>query len=142
MSATSERFFAKVKSTEPHQCWLWTAATRNGYGWFRSDTGKNTGAHRWSYEYHVGPIPEGLVIDHLCRVRHCVNPAHLEPVTPLENTRRGFSPSQLHRVKTHCYQGHPFSPSNTFISSEGWRVCLTCRRASDRIRQRRRRAAA
>jgi len=81
-----ERFDAKVQRTAT--CWLWIGATnQKGYGTFWSGDVR-TGAHRWSYEYHVGPIPVGLEIDHLCRVRHCVNPAHLEAVTHAENLRR------------------------------------------------------
>lgn len=70
-------------------CWLWTGVlSYDGYGRFRADN-RSTGAHRFAYEYYVGPIPDGLQIDHLCRVHNCVNPAHLEPVTPAENQRRG-----------------------------------------------------
>lgn len=85
-----ERFQAKV-SPAGDGCWLWTGARFfNGYGQFRGGGGGSARvrAHRWSYEYHVGPIPEGLQLDHLCRIRHCVNPAHLEPVTQAENNRR------------------------------------------------------
>lgn len=87
-----QRFWMKVDRTDT--CWLWTASkTRNGYGMFGvSIDGKVTTspAHRWAYEMLVGPIPTGLQIDHLCRVRHCVNPAHLEPVTGTQNIRRGW----------------------------------------------------
>lgn len=83
------RFWAKVDKTET--CWLWTAAIRrrSGYGVF-SHQARTMLAHRFAYELLVGPIPDGLVIDHLCRVRHCVNPDHLEPVTQRENLRRGM----------------------------------------------------
>lgn len=84
-----QRFWMKVNKTST--CWLWTAATQQkGYGIFGVGTGRTTPAHRYSYELHVGPIPEGMQIDHLCRVRSCVNPAHLEVVTPLQNVRRGW----------------------------------------------------
>lgn len=86
MSTEADRFFAKVEKT--NDCWLWRAATTVGYGVFKRATKVLVYAHRWSYEHHVGPIPEGLHIDHLCRVRACVNPAHLEPVTLAENNRR------------------------------------------------------
>ena len=73
-------------------CWLWTAALKNGYGRITMMNPKRkTAAHRVSYEAFVGPIPEGLTLDHLCRVRCCVNPAHLEPVTMRENIMRGTS---------------------------------------------------
>jgi hypothetical protein len=71
-------------------CWLWTGTiANNGYGHIYREGGPLMTAHRLSYEVHVGPIPDGLTIDHLCRVRHCVNPDHLEPVTVAENNRRG-----------------------------------------------------
>ena len=86
-----ERFWSRVQKTDG--CWLWTAGkNNNGYGWFKVN-GKMVLAHRFSYELHIGPIPEGLVLDHVkargCTNRTCVNPAHLEPVTELENIRRG-----------------------------------------------------
>jgi hypothetical protein len=85
------RFFSRVNGT-PDGCWLWTAHVnpRTGYVQFRigGRSGKMVLAHRWSYEHFVGPIPDGLQIDHLCRVRHCVNPSHLEPVTARENRLR------------------------------------------------------
>lgn len=86
-----ERFWEKVEKGGPDDCWLWTAnkTAPNGHGRFLGPDGQIM-AHRYAYEALVGPIPEGLVIDHLCRVRLCVNPDHLEPVTAEENTRRGW----------------------------------------------------
>jgi hypothetical protein len=78
-------------------------------------------AHRISYKEFIGPIPEGLVIDHKCRTRHCVNPDHLEPVTSLENTRRGNSGINM-REKTHCPKGHNYSGTN----NRGQRKCNIC----------------
>jgi HNH endonuclease len=92
----SERFWAKINKGGPipeHRsdlgpCWLWTAATNYGYGVFRIDR-RSIYAHRYAYELLVGPIPDGLQLDHLCRVPPCVNPTHLEPVTHRENILRG-----------------------------------------------------
>lgn len=107
-----ERFWAKVCDTG--DCWLWTASLDSfGYGLFKVDR-KTQKAHRWSYAYHVGPIPDGLTIDHLCRVRNCVRPDHLEAVTQKENTARAR--------KTHCIRGHEFTDGNTH-----WvRTCRAC----------------
>lgn len=90
------RFWAKVDRTTGDACWPWTARLdRDGYGTLKMPTGRSIRAHRFAYELLVGPIPEGLVIDHLCRNRRCVNPAHLEPVTAEENWRRGDAPSAI-----------------------------------------------
>lgn len=119
----------------PNGCHQWTAyCSENGYGRFYLD-GRGLLAHRWSYERHVGPIPHGLQIDHLCRNRGCVNPEHLEPVTPSENVRRGTAPN-LARSRaaelTHCKRGHAFDDENTRIDSKGGRVCLACKRQKAR----------
>lgn len=83
-----QRFMAKVIKDDSG-CWLFTAGRKpNGYANFKAKSYTTVHAHRWSYEQHVGPIPEGLELDHLCRVRNCVNPEHLEPVTSSENFRR------------------------------------------------------
>lgn len=123
---TEERFWAKVNKTET--CWLWTAQIdADGYGHFRWD-GKRGAAHRFAYEYFIGPIPNGLQLDHLCRTRACVNPAHLEPVTCRENLLRGATFQSANALKTHCQQGHPFDDENTYITANGSRACKACRR--------------
>jgi len=129
------RFWEKVRVADvadPNACWLWTACLdRNGYGQFSVD-GRMVSAHVFAYKTFVGPIPEGLQIDHVrsngCRHRHCVNYVnHLEPVTSAENTRRGESGAYL-AAKTHCPHGHAYSPENTGVY-RGMRYCRTCKRA-------------
>ncbi len=124
-----ERFWAKVEKTPT--CWLWRAGKDHlGYGQIRRD-GSHAKAHRVAYDLLVGPIPDGLELDHLCRVRNCVNPAHLEPVTHAENVRRGLS-GQRQRAKTHCPAGHPYDAENTYVAPRGDRGCRACRMASKR----------
>lgn len=127
-SSVEERFVAKVDKTD--SCWLWMAHTnRDGYGCFWD--GKQFKAHRWAYERYVGPIPEGLQLDHLCRVRHCVNPEHLEPVTQQENISRGQAGWAATRI-THCPKGHEYSPENTHMRADRRRECRECMRARAR----------
>lgn len=119
------RFWSKVEKAGDEGCWTWTAArTRDGHGRFRTPT-SHVLAHRWSYERLVGPIPEGLVLDHLCRNPPCVNPAHLEPVTAEENVARGTGPSAANAAKTHCPRGHEYSEANT-RRRNGRRHCRAC----------------
>lgn len=152
-----ERFWEKVNKLGPMPaqgrirgcCWQWTAgATNKGYGGFHPAKNQMVLAHRFAWELLNGPIPTGLVIDHLCRNRRCVNPDHLEVVTLAENTRRGFGISTFNRLKTHCPQGHPYSAENTYIHPRNnARICRSCARDRDRqphrlMKNRRKKAAA
>lgn len=129
-----DRFWVKVNKDGPipeykpelGSCWIWTGAKHKGYGSVRID-GVGFGTHRVSYEWCIGPIPEGLHVDHLCRVRACVRPSHLEAVTQSENNRRAAE------AQTHCKQGHPFTPDNFFLRQGRWRVCKQCNR--DNVRR-------
>ena len=133
------RFWAKV--AQNGECWQWTAAVlSSGYGYFGVGDGKSILAHRFAYQHLVGPIPDGLVIDHLCRNRACVNPYHLEPVPQKINVERGDCNGRTPQPT--CYRGHEFTPDNTEIRKGGGRRCVTCRRARENDYKRRRRAEA
>ncbi len=124
-------FLAKIDLNHDSGCWLWTGeVTPKGYGRGRF-AGQRIYAHRLAYELFVGPFPDGLVTDHLCRNRRCVNPAHLEPVTNAENVARGM----LGRSLTHCKRGHEFTPENTYRYG-GTRACRACARIRNRGRVR------
>lgn len=118
-------------------CWHWTGPLfSNGYGAFWSGK-RNVRAHRAMYELLIGEIPAGLALDHFCRVRHCVNPAHLEPVTLAENNRRAARNPHA----THCPKGHELSPENTCLERNGrYRRCRTCVREYARAYRAKRRA--
>lgn len=122
MNSVAERFWSKVEKTD--SCWLYTGSNNNGYGQFWTGT-KNSLAHRFSYEL-VAKIPEGLHIDHLCRVRNCVNPEHLEPVTNKENVLRGEGYTAKKARQTHCIRGHELSGKNLAITVKGYRRCNKC----------------
>lgn len=125
-----DRFMAKVDKAESG-CWLWTSALNNrGYGRFGLE-GKMRLAHRLSYETFVGTIPAGLDLDHLCGVRSCVNPAHLEPVTHRENLRRGSGFAGENSRKSHCAHGHPLSGDNLYEHPTNGRYCRACKRRWD-----------
>jgi len=121
----------------PGACWAWTGArSDSGYGNFYAN-GRVQSSHRFSYEFLVGPIPDGLCIDHLCRNPNCVNPTHMEPVTTGENILRGVGASATNARKTHCKHGHRLSDDNVgeHHSGTGWRECLTCGRMKARKRR-------
>lgn len=127
-----QRFEKKYIPEPMSGCWLWTAGLHGGrYGnfYFR---GRHVQAHRWSYEYHVGPIPEGLELDHKCCIKICVNPDHLRPVTARENVLLGDSIAARNAGKTSCVHGHEFTPENTLYQmryGRAFRRCRICERA-------------
>jgi hypothetical protein len=111
---------------DPSGCLLWTGATANGYGYIDVG-GKRLGrVHRVMWELLEAPIPAGLVLDHLCRVRHCASIAHLEVVTPRVKTLRGEGPSAKEAAQTHCDRGHEFDLINTYWTPDGKRRCRAC----------------
>lgn len=123
--------FAEKYVVNDNGCWIWTACLYvDGYGQF-SHKSKVVRAHRWSYEYYVAPIPHGYQLDHLCKVHACVNPRHLEPVTNLENSRRGnvgMKTGAMQVSKTHCPQGHEYTTENTYVRPDRRsRDCRMCR---------------
>jgi hypothetical protein len=122
-------FWRKVKLCPDRGCWLWTGHTKYGYAVTKSiRNGRQymTGGHRLAYIALVGEVPAGLQLDHLCRVRNCVNPAHLEPVTLRENQMRGVGFVAVNAAKTHCSRGHAFDERNTYFW-RGHRHCIACR---------------
>lgn len=142
----ANRFWSKVDKTG--DCWIWTGGKHaSGYGKFWRDDGRAARPHRWSYENANGPIPDGLDIDHRChnddpacvagvncRHRLCVNPDHLEAVTPKVNNARGRTVGNANLAKTHCPAGHPYDEANTYrippnrVARNGGRGCVTCRK--------------
>ncbi len=131
-----KRFLEKISVSNINfykgtSCWEWVRLLYHGYGHFWLND-KSPCAHRVSYEYLYGKIPEGLQLDHLCRNRKCVNPNHLEVVTCRENLRRGEHNNQ-NKGKTHCPQGHEYSPENTYIIPSTYgRLCRICQRIQRR----------
>lgn len=124
-----ERFMSHMVVTEAG-CWQWTSPLdHQGYPHLYYE-GRTQRAHRVGYQLLVGPIPEGLTLDHLCRNRGCVNPEHLEPVTLKVNHERGARAQQ-----THCKRGHEFTPENTYVSAKNCRTCRRCQ--ADAIREKR-----
>lgn len=120
----------RLSIPEPNTgCWLWLGSVDRG-GYARINVaGRNAVAHRVAYEEFVGPIANDLQIDHLCRVRSCVNPQHLEPVSQRENVLRGVGVTSVNAKKSTCPRGHPLS----VVDGEG-RRCLACRQAQNRRR--------
>jgi hypothetical protein len=144
-----ERLLSKVtvdvngpRPVDDAPCWEWTASKRNGYGQISRGRGGQgvVYAHRAVYEELHAPIPDGMELDHLCRNRGCVNPAHLEPVAHRQNLLRGNSFSAANAAKDACLHGHEFTQANTRIRPNGSRSCKACHRDEERARYARRRA--
>lgn len=131
-----ERFWARVKAEPVLGCLLWTGYRDRGYGYFKFN-GRMARAHRVAYEFTHGAVPSGLELDHLCRNRACVNPAHLEAVTHRSNTLRGAAGADRFAWRTHCLRGHEFTSENTRRDRLQRRHCRACNR--DRMRGIRRR---
>jgi hypothetical protein len=124
-----DRFVERLRGADTEfagaKCILWSGARSNGYGYFGVD-GLEVLVHRWIYEQKVGPIPLGHQIDHLCRVRLCVNVLHLEAVTPYQNNMRSDSPAAINARKIHCDKDHPLVEANLYDVPSGKRKCKTC----------------
>jgi hypothetical protein len=126
--AITDKIMEKVEFDPFGGCWLWSGSlSTRGYGRIVIRARRYT-LHRVLYEALKGPIPVGLELDHLCRVRCCLNPAHLEPVTHKENIERGKSITVANAAKTHCVHGHPLSGENLGLTPKGARYCRTCLR--------------
>lgn len=138
-----ERFWSKVDASGG--CWVWTASIDpNGYGKYSETVGgkkRYPYAHRYAYTALVGPIPEGLTIDHLCKNRKCVNPDHLEAVTLRVNILRSDSPPARQARQARCKRGHELTPDNTYTSS-GYRQCRACWKMQNHEQYLKRKAAA
>lgn len=139
-------FFMANILEQPDGCWKWLGNMNLGLGYGmvqHPQRRRNVPAHRWAYELFVGPIPDGLHVDHLCRNRRCVNPLHLEAVTQRENTLRGMGIAAINARKTHCPKGHEYTPENTYLQGplKRNRVCKTCVRERQRESARRRLAS-
>lgn len=130
--SVEERFFAHV-TEDATGCWMFDSLTTRGYGQFQHDR-THVAAHRWAYQLLVGEIPDGLTLDHLCRVRACVNPWHLEPVPHRTNILRGEGPAAINARRTQCVNGHPFTSENTYLTPDGRRQCRTCIRRRGQAR--------
>ena len=124
MKILPERFWSKVRMT--NTCWIWTASNQHGYGYFGIE-GKLMRVHRLVYETMVGPIPNELVLHHLCNNTLCVNPEHLEPVTQRENVLFGKGVTSNNFKKTHCLRGHLLSDDNLAKSNRNRRICRKCK---------------
>lgn len=134
-----QRLWPRVdQSAGPDGCWIWTGS-RGPLGYGQIGIGpRNYGTHRVAYELLVGPIPDGMQLDHLCRNPPCCNPAHLEPVTPAENVRRGDA-GKRYAARTHCPHGHPYDEANTYVYDDR-RFCRECQRIRGRAYKAKKRA--
>ena len=131
----AERIIGRIDASSS-ECWLWTGELRKGYGCVKVN-GRRWSVHRLLFEALIGPIPQGLELDHLCRNRTCCNPAHLEPVTHAENIRRGDQAREgdrrrIARIRSYCKNGHEVSPENTYLRPpNGHYRCRRCANLSN-----------
>lgn len=131
---TLDVLWSRIEKTE--SCWNWKGGISvYGYGQFMMNK-KNYRVHKLIYELLKGKVPDGLELDHLCRVRHCVNPEHLEAVTHDENVKRG-NDGLFQKLKTHCPQGHSYSGDNLYLDKKGYRRCRQCHNFAEINRRRR-----
>lgn len=152
----SERFWSRVDKNGPSPeyrpdlgpCWLWTGAVsagrngQKGYGVFTDEKCRRSGAHACSYIISGRVIPKGYEVDHLCMVKLCVNPSHLEAVTQAENRRRADVAYGIRAAQTHCKHRHEYTPENTlWVDGGKHRACRTCTKARDAARWAARKAA-
>jgi hypothetical protein len=123
------RFYKKI--TVVQECWIWKASKlESGYGLFTDEYGKTITAHRWSFQHFHGVIPQGLVIDHICRNPSCVNPKHLQAISQSDNIKRSLL-VKARSARTHCKNGHEFTPQNTrYVKGQRGRRCSTCAKLS------------
>lgn len=139
LTSLPEKYQKKIECVTESGCWLWTGTILpSGYGQARKMTHgvmQYARAHRSVYAHLRGPIPAGLTLDHLCRVKCCVNPDHLEPVTLKVNILRGTGPTALNAKKTHCLHGHALIAQNMSRHRTS-RECAICQRAGQRRRRR------
>lgn len=134
-----DRLMANVEMLPWCGCWIWMGGLHpSGHGQMRLSVPKRDVeyTHRVAYEHFVGPIPEDKVLDHVktrgCASKACCNPDHLEPVTAVENTRRGNAPTAVNARKTHCLRGHTLLGESVKVRSDGHRQCRTCRNENRR----------
>lgn len=136
-----DRFMAFVMPEPNSGCWLWMGCLNtHGYAKFQV-SGHGIAGSRWAYQHFVGLIPEGLQIDHKCRVRCCVNPDHLRPLTQKENILCGIGAAALNAQKTHCVNGHEFNKANTYLHVRLGtlrRCCRICQSENKRLRRKHR----
>lgn len=137
LGLTRDKFRAFVRKTKYDKCtscleWIGSKEDKMGYGKFVYENGQY--AHRYSYEYFIGPIPDGMTIDHLCENPSCVNPFHLTLATQRDNILRGNNICARNARKTHCKRGHEFTPENTMLLRGGRRQCRECTRVWQRSR--------